>query len=121
MNFRDCTNMPPEPQQGSKTRPFYGASISTSTRTTDRGVQNWPPLLPSGTETKYSYTRPSTSLARLISSPSPISPISSISSPSRGWAYSFGKTPLRDGLSRSNGEDGIIDRLADRRLRRFGL
>jgi hypothetical protein len=37
-NFSLCTNMPPEPQHGSKTRPLYGASISTSTRTTQRGV-----------------------------------------------------------------------------------
>ena len=37
-NFSDWTNMPPEPQQGSYTRPLYGSSISTIVRTTERGV-----------------------------------------------------------------------------------
>ncbi len=49
-NFSDWTNIPPEPQHGSNTRPLYGASISTSTRTTQRGV-NWPPFLPSARRT----------------------------------------------------------------------
>ena len=38
MNFTDWTNMPAEPQQGSKTRPSYGSIISTSSLTTERGV-----------------------------------------------------------------------------------
>ena len=38
MNFSLLTNIPPEPQQGSFTRPLYGASISTRTRTTSEGV-----------------------------------------------------------------------------------
>ena len=38
MNSTDWTNMPEEPQHGSYTRPWYGSSISTSRRTTERGV-----------------------------------------------------------------------------------
>ncbi len=38
MNSSLCTNMPPEPQHGSYTRPLYGSSISTSSWTTERGV-----------------------------------------------------------------------------------
>ena len=38
INFSDCTNMPPEPQHGSYTRPWYGSSISTSSRTMELGV-----------------------------------------------------------------------------------
>ena len=35
MNFTDWTNMPADPQQGSKTRPSYGSIISTSSLTTE--------------------------------------------------------------------------------------
>ena len=42
-----CTNMPPEPQAGSKMRPWYGSMISTISLTRDVGVKNSPPLCPS--------------------------------------------------------------------------
>ena len=38
MNFSLCTNMPPEPQQGSYTLPWCGASTATSVFTMLRGV-----------------------------------------------------------------------------------
>ena len=38
MNFTDWTNMPAEPQQGSKTRPAEWLDHSTSSLTTDLGV-----------------------------------------------------------------------------------
>ena len=37
-NFSAWTNMPPDPQHGSYTRPEYGSSTSTSSRTTLAGV-----------------------------------------------------------------------------------
>ncbi|CKP39310.1 Uncharacterised protein [Mycobacterium tuberculosis] len=47
MNFSVCTNMPPEPQHGSYTRPLDGSSTSTITLTTLGGVKNSPPRFPS--------------------------------------------------------------------------
>ncbi len=38
MNSSLCTNMPPEPQQGSYTLPWCGASTATSVLTMLRGV-----------------------------------------------------------------------------------
>ena len=43
----DWTNMPPEPQAGSKMRPWNGSMISTISRTIEVGVKNSPPFWPS--------------------------------------------------------------------------
>ena len=42
-NCADWTNMPPEPQQWSYTRPWYGLNNSTNIRTTHAWVKNSPP------------------------------------------------------------------------------
>ena len=42
-----CTNMPPEPQAGSKIRPWNGSMISTMSLTMEVGVKNSPPFWPS--------------------------------------------------------------------------
>jgi hypothetical protein len=47
MKSADCTNMPPEPQAGSKTLPPWGSMISVISLTTERGVKNSPPPWPS--------------------------------------------------------------------------
>ncbi len=62
----DCTNIPPDPHAGSNTCPSCGSIIATSNLTTERGVKNSPPRVPSVEAKlvmKYSYTRPSKSLS----------------------------------------------------------
>jgi hypothetical protein len=64
VNTSDCTNMPPEPQHGSKTTPSLGSSMATRVRTMLAGVEYSPPRLPSelaNSPMKYSYTRPTRS------------------------------------------------------------
>ena len=47
VNRSDWTNMPPDPQHGSKTTPFSGSSIATSVLTIETGVNYSPPRFPS--------------------------------------------------------------------------
>src|SRR3990172_7138146 len=45
-NRADCTNMPPDPQAGSYTRPENGSMMSTINLTIDVGGKNSPPRGP---------------------------------------------------------------------------